>query len=258
MLTQDIFKRTELLVGTDSLNRIRQASVILFGVGGVGSWCAEALVRSGIQKLTLVDFDEVCVTNINRQLMATTKTIGQKKVEVLKQRLLDINPEAEVVCIQKIYSKDNSAGFELQNYDYIVDAIDSLDNKVNLILEACKVSGVLFSSMGAALKLDPTAVKTAEFWKVNTCPLAAALRRKMKKGEKPAKKFICVYSDEVQVNKQANLAEEIAGKEIDCSGLADETLAKKGQPNGTAVFVTASFGLTLASLIIKDIISSIK
>lgn len=254
-MIQDIFRRTELLVGTNGLTKIQETKVILFGVGGVGSWCAEALLRSGIQHMTLVDFDEVCVTNINRQLMATTKTVGQKKVEALKQRLLDINPEANILCLQKIYSKENVADFQLHSYDYIIDAIDSLDNKLNLILEANKVSGTLFSSMGAALKLDPTAVKTAEFWKVNTCPLAAALRRKMRKGEKPAKKFTCVYSDEIQENRQTDLTDKFVGKEIDFTGLADETLSKKGQANGTTVFVTATFGLTLASLVIKDILN---
>ena len=250
---KDIFKRTELLLGTETLNKVQTKRVIVFGIGGVGSWCAEALVRTGIEHITIVDFDDVCVTNVNRQLIATTKTVGQKKVEVLKQRLLDINPEVEVTAIQKIYSAENYESFELETYDYIIDAIDSLENKVHLIQAATKTNATFYSSMGAALKMDPTKIKVSEFWKVQGCPLGAALRRKMRKGDKPSKKFLCVYSDELLENKQVNIASEISGTSVDSSGLADNTLGKKGQPNGTLVFVTATFGLTLASLVIKDI-----
>lgn len=250
---KNIFKRTELLLGTENLKNIHSKKVILFGVGGVGSWCAEALVRTGIEHLTIVDFDNVCETNVNRQLMATTKTVGLKKVEVLKERLLDINPDANILALQKIYSVDNYESFDLDSYDYIIDAIDSLENKAHLIRTATKTSATFFSSMGAALKMDPTKVKVAEFWKVQGCPLAAALRRKMRQGEKPAKKFRCVYSDELVKNKQQEIASEISGKSEDSSGLADHTLGKKGLPNGTLVFVTAAFGLALASLVIQDI-----
>lgn len=248
-----IFKRTEILLGSDALKRIKEKKVIIFGVGGVGSWCAEALIRSGIEHLTIVDFDEVCETNINRQLMATTATIGEKKVEALKKRLIEINPNAEVNTIQAIYSKENYNEFKIQNYDYCIDAIDSLDNKIHLMQTACKTSTALFSSMGAALKMDPTKVRVAEFWKVKGCPMAASLRRKIKKSQPFEKKFLCVYSEELIKNKQTDVAQSIRGTSIDSTGLADETLAKKGQANGTVVFVTATFGLTLASLVIQDI-----
>lgn len=254
MANQEIFKRVELLLGNDNLEKIEKARVIVFGVGGVGSWCAESLVRTGIIHITLVDFDVVCVTNINRQLMAMNSTVGQKKVEVLQSRLIDINPLVEVEAIDAIFSSENAESFNLDSYDYVVDAIDSLDNKVKLIQLATKSSATLFSSMGAALKLDPTRVKVAEFWKVNTCSLASSLRRKFRKTELPATKFMCVYSDEKLENKGREIAEEIVGTSIDSSGLADSTLAKKGLPNGTVVFVTAAFGLALASLIINDII----
>lgn len=241
------FQRAELLLGTDTLEDIHTKKVIIFGIGGVGSWCAEALVRTGIQHLTIVDFDIVCESNINRQLMATSKTVGQKKIEVLRERLLDINPKAEITAIQKIYSTENFESFNLDSYDYIIDAIDTLDNKVHLMQTATKTNATLFSSMGAALKLDPTKVKTAEFWKVQGCPLAASLRRKFRTQEKPSKKFLCVYSDELVKNRTID-------KDIEkASGLADDTLSKKGQPNGSLVFVTATFGLALASLVIQDI-----
>ena len=174
-----IFRRNELLLGGETMERIARKRVVIFGVGGVGSWCAESLVRSGIRQLTIVDSDHVSITNINRQLMATTKTVGQVKVDALKERLLTINPEAEITALQQIFSEETADGFQLETYDYIIDAIDSLKDKAALILLACQTKAKLFSSMGAALKLDPTRIQTAEFWKVKGDPLARALRNKL-------------------------------------------------------------------------------
>ena len=165
-----------MLLGNEAMDRIAQKRVIIFGVGGVGSWCAESLVRSGIRQLTIVDSDRVCITNSNRQLMATTKTVGQVKVDALKERLLSINPKAEITALQQIFSEETAESFELDTYDYIIDAIDSLKDKAALILLACKTKAKFFSSMGAALKLDPTRIKVTEFWKVQGDPLARALR----------------------------------------------------------------------------------
>ena len=175
-IEKGIFKRMELLVGERVMQKTAEARVIIFGVGGVGSWCAESLVRSGVRHLTIVDSDRVCITNVNRQLMATTKTIGRVKVEVLKERLLEINPTAEIVALQKIYDETTAGSFNIGSYDYIIDAIDSLKDKALLILEACKTDSVLLSSMGAALKMDASKIAVAEFWKVKGCPLARALR----------------------------------------------------------------------------------
>ncbi|MDR2854036.1 MAG: ThiF family adenylyltransferase, partial [Prevotellaceae bacterium] len=187
-LEQGFFKRTELLLGSELMQRIATVRVIVFGVGGVGSWCVESLVRSGIKHITLVDSDRICVTNINRQLMATYKTVGQVKVEMLKQRMLEINPKVEITALQQIYSAETADSFHIETYDYIIDAIDSLENKALLIKEACKTKARLFSSMGAALRIDPLRVQAAEFWKVQGCSLAAALRRKFKKtNDFPAK-----------------------------------------------------------------------
>ena len=180
-IEKGIFQRTELLLGKAKMDALRQKRVIIFGIGGVGSWCAESLVRSGISQLTIVDSDRVCVTNINRQLMATTKTVGEVKTDVLKERLLEINPTADITAIQKIYSPETYETFNLESYDFIIDAIDSLSNKMHLIQEATKTNAVFFSSMGAALKMDPTRIRVAEFWKVQGCPLAAALRGKIRK-----------------------------------------------------------------------------
>ena len=200
-MKQEIFSRTELLLGKETTASIADKRVIIFGVGGVGSWCAESLVRSGIQHLTIVDSDHVCVTNINRQLMATTETVGRPKVEVLKERLLTINPDAEINALQQVYCAETAASFHIETYDYVIDAIDSLDNKAMLIRHACDTPATLFASMGAALKMDPLQIDIAEFWKVKGCPLAKALRQKFKKSKQfPSKKFKCVYSEELLEN----------------------------------------------------------
>ena len=180
-IEQDIFNRTKRLVGDRVMESIFQKRIILFGVGGVGSWCAESLVRSGIRHLTIVDSDNVSITNVNRQLMATTKTVGKVKVEVLKNRLLEINPNASINARAELYEESNSDQFQLDTFDYIIDAIDSLENKMQLLWHATRTKATVFSSMGAALKMDPTRIKVAEFWKVAGCPLARALRDKFKK-----------------------------------------------------------------------------
>ena len=237
-----IFRRNELLLGDKTMEHIAQQRVIIFGVGGVGSWCAESLVRSGIRLLTIVDSDRVCVTNINRQLMATTKTVGQVKVDALKERLLTINPKAEITALQQVFSEETADSFQLDSYDYIIDAIDSLKDKATLILLACKTKARLFSSMGAALKLDPTRIKVTEFWKVKGDPLARALRNRFKKDKVfPKHKFLCIYSDELLVNKG-------------CPPEDDEVPSpfNKPQTNGSLAHITAIFGFMLAGLVIQD------
>ena len=224
---QEIFQRSELLLGAEAMSRIAEKRVIVFGVGGVGSWCAESLVRSGIKHLTIVDSDIVCTSNINRQLMATTETVGQGKVEVLKERLLSINPSAEITAIHEFFTAETAESFHLDTYDYIIDAIDSLKDKAHLILMACQTEATFFSSMGAALKLDPTHIKIAEFWKVQGDPLARVLRKKFKHdGQYPARKFLCVYSDEL--------------------------IEPKGEGKGSLVHITAIFGHMLAGLVVQD------
>ena len=242
-IEQEIFNRTKRLVGDEILESIFQKRVILFGVGGVGSWCAESLVRSGIMELVLVDSDRVCVTNVNRQLMATTKTVGKVKVEVLKERLLEINPNANIVALQEIYEEANTEKFQLGTFDYIIDAIDSLENKMQLLWHATRTKATVFSSMGAALKMDPTRIKVAEFWKVAGCPLARALRDKFKRKKlNLAKKVKCVYSDE--------LLENLGG--IPKNDSAPDEFHKVAY-NGTMAHATAIFGFTLAGLVMQDI-----
>ena len=238
---ESLFSRTTLLIGDEAMKQIAEVRVILFGIGGVGSWCAESLIRSGIRYLTIVDPDTIQVTNINRQLPATMQTIGQPKVDVLKSRLSTINPEAYITAIQLMFNAKTADTFDLCSYHYIIDAIDSLENKANLIRMATQTQATFFSSMGAALKMNPSKIQVAEFWKVHGCPLAAALRRKFKKEILPARKFLCVFSDELLDNK-----EDLFETKTDCP---------KAKTNGSIVHITAIFGFTLAGLIMQDLIS---
>ena len=261
MALQPIFRRAELLLGDEVMSSIGQKRVIIFGVGGVGSWCAESLVRSGITHLTIVDSDRVCITNINRQLMATSKTVGQVKVEALKERLLSINPQAEITALQQIFTAETADSFDIGSYDYIIDAIDSLKDKTLLILMATQTQAKFYSSMGAALKLDPTRIKTAEFWKVQGDPLARALRKRFKRdGQYPKRKFQCVYSDELLENKGHNATCGMCPKAKvgpgDPTLLNHEWCSSKAQINGTLAHITAIFGFMLAGLVIQDIAHS--
>ncbi len=239
------FKRTELLLGKELMEKIAEKRVILFGVGGVGSWCAESLIRSGIRQLSIVDSDRVCPSNLNRQLMATQSNMGRMKVEALKERLLDINSQAEIKAFEQIYCAETAASFRIDTYDYVIDAIDSLSHKAHLIRETCNRSkAVFFSSMGAALKMDPSRIQVAEFWKVKGCPLAAALRRKLRNGEMPVRKFQCVFSDELLPNRGEATAE------LDWE---DGWTGSKARTNGTLAHTTAIFGFTLAGLLIQSL-----
>lgn len=232
-----MFNRSSLLLGEEAMNRLKSDRVIIFGVGGVGSWCAEALVRTGLTHLTIVDFDRVSVSNINRQLMATVSSLGSLKVEALKQRLLDINPEAEIEARSELFDESTADSFALETFDYIIDCIDSLKDKALLIERSTSSGRRFYSSMGAALKLDSSKIKVAEFWKVKGCPLARALRQRFKRTHHfPARKFQCVYSEELIENKVDVESEEV------------------GRVNGSLMHITAIFGLTLAGLVIKDMV----
>ncbi|MBQ3767060.1 MAG: tRNA threonylcarbamoyladenosine dehydratase [Bacteroidales bacterium] len=239
---KEIFNRAELLLGAGVLERLAAVRVILFGVGGVGSWCAEGLIRSGVVHLTLVDADCVAPSNINRQRMATIRTVGRSKVEALRDQLLEINPEADIKTLHARFNEASASSFGLDGYDYIIDAIDALKDKASLILHACATPATFFSSMGAACKIDPTQVRVAPFWEVRGCPLGAMLRKKLRKaGTLPEKGFLCVYDEELL----PNLGEDTA--------LPEELKFDKAAHNGSLVTVTAAFGFTLASLVIGDV-----
>ena len=241
---REIFNRSLLLMGEDGMKRLASLRVIVFGVGGVGSWCAESLVRSGVGHITIVDSDKVCITNINRQAMATTKTVGQVKVEALKGRLLEINPSVNIDARQQIFCEETAGEFDLDSYDYIVDTIDSLKDKLLLIELACRSKARFISSMGAALKMDPTKVQVAEFWKVKGCPLARALRQRFNKMKRrPARKFQCVFSEELLQNRA------MEGRMVSDGSMT----FRKVQTNGSIMHITAIFGLTIAGLIINEV-----
>lgn len=248
---EEIFDRTALIAGDEMMKRLSETSVILFGVGGVGSWCAEALVRTGIGRLTIVDSDTVAVSNINRQLPATTATVGEVKVEVLRERLLQINPYADIRAIRGIYSPETAPDFKIEEYDYAIDAIDSLQNKADLILRCTTPETAprraFYSSMGAALKLQAGEISTAEFRKVTGCPLARALRNRFKKeGRMPRRKFTCVYSPERLSNRKSAEVPTEASE-------SDTWTARKASVNGTFAHTTAIFGFTLAGLLVENI-----
>lgn len=232
---EGLFERSELLLGQSAMQKLRSARVILFGVGGVGSWCAEGLVRSGVENLTIVDFDQVAPSNVNRQLEATSSTIGLSKVECMRRRLLEINPEAQIEAVEMRFSEERAEEFELARYDVIIDAIDSLKDKIALLLAASRTEAKVFSSMGAALKLDPSRVRVAEFWQVRGCPLGAMLRKRMRQaGTVPQKEILCVYDDEVLENKGV--------------------CAEGTRINGSLVHITSIFGMTLCGLVIQSLL----
>lgn len=257
-LEQGMQRRTELLLGGDNLSRIQSARVLIFGIGGVGSWCAEALVRSGIRHITVVDSDRVCVTNCNRQLLATSKTIGQVKVEVLRDRLLELNPNADVVALQQIYDASTADSFHMDSYDFVIDAIDSLAQKCDLILRATSLpkSVTFISSMGAALRTDPFQVRKAEFWNVKGDPLARAIRKRFKSMKvSPARKFWCVYSEELPMT---NLGENhsCGTDACICSQRQSEHdwNKSKAQINGSLCHITAIFGMSIAGIVLNTLI----
>ncbi|MCH5326655.1 MAG: tRNA threonylcarbamoyladenosine dehydratase [Duncaniella sp.] len=260
-----VLNRARLLLGDDAMERLSDAKVIIFGVGGVGSWCAESLVRSGVSQLTIVDSDRVCITNINRQLMATVATVGQVKVDALKEHLLLINPSAQIETHQQIFCAETADDFKLEQYDYVVDCIDSLKDKALLIEMATRTRCRFYSSMGAALKLDPTRVKVGEFWTVKGCPLARALRNRFKRSKRfPSKKFLCVYSDELLENKGCEgtcgtehcMCPKAASGPGDAALLNHEWCSSKAQINGSLMHITSMFGVILGGLVIEDIVKT--
>lgn len=243
----EIFNRTARLLGPESMDRIGRSRVIIFGIGGVGSWAAEALVRTGVGHLTLVDADRVAVTNINRQDEATVLTVGDVKVEAMARRLREINPDVSLDLLEKRYSAETAPDFDLESYDFVIDAIDSLADKATLIRNMSETQRPgLASSMGAALRLDATRVKVAEFWKVQGCPLAAALRSRFRKnGIKLLRKVDCVYSDEPPAANLGPVAEEDTAMSYG-----------KAAVNGSLCHITATFGMNLAGLAIRHILST--
>ena len=192
MLNQ--FSRTQLLLGKDNMDRLAEAKVAIFGIGGVGGYVAEALARSGVGSFVLVDDDKVCLTNLNRQIIATRKTVGKYKAEVMRDRILEINPDAEVEVRKCFYLPENADEFDFNEYSYVVDAVDTVTAKLEIIMRAKECGVPVISSMGAGNKLDPTKFQVADIYKTSMCPLAKVMRRELKK--RGVKKLKVVYSTE--------------------------------------------------------------
>ncbi|WP_069997364.1 tRNA threonylcarbamoyladenosine dehydratase [Cellulosilyticum sp. I15G10I2] len=243
------FSRTEMLIGTEGLNQLKQSSVAVFGIGGVGTYTVEALVRSGVGRLILVDDDDVCLTNINRQLHATRKTVGKPKVEVMKERVLEINPKAEVLAFRELYNAESAGRLLSADYSYVVDAIDMVTSKIDMI-QRCQAMGIpIISAMGAANKLDPTQLEVTDIYKTSMCPLAKVMRHELKKRD--IKKLKVVYSKEKPI-KPIELG---GGCKTECICTNKErTCVERRHIPGSVAFVPAVAGLILAGEVIKDII----
>ena len=252
MILNPLFQRLELLTGPDTMAALGNSQVMVFGLGGVGSWCAEALVRSGIGGISLVDFDTVCISNTNRQIQALSGTIGRLKAEVLGERLKDINPECKIKTFPHVFSKSTADRFDFNEADYIIDAIDMLDSKLDLIEAAFSYEKTIFSSMGMAFKLDPTQIRVADIWKSSACPLARLVRQGLRKRGFNGH-FQVVYSPErLPLVGVGETVDESFGQASEACA-AGEASGSIKKPIGSAVPVTAAAGMTLASLVIRDI-----
>lgn len=244
------FSRSELLIGIEGLNKLKESNVAIFGIGGVGTFAVEALARTGVGKFTLVDDDDICLTNINRQIHATISTVGKSKVEVMKERILDINPKIEVITFKELYNTDSAERLLTQKYDYVIDAIDMVTAKIDLIVR-CKEKNIpIISSMGAGNKLDPTKFQVEDIYNTSICPLAKVIRKELRK--RGVKDLKVVYSKEkpliplqIDENCKANCI---------CTN-KDRTCAAKHQIPGSIAFVPSVVGLILASVVVRDLIN---
>lgn len=244
------FSRTEMLIGTDGLNKLKESKVCVFGIGGVGTFVVEGLVRSGVSKFVLVDDDDICLTNINRQIHATRKTIGKPKVIVMKERILEINPKAEVIIYQELYNKDSAEKLLSDDYSYVVDAIDMVSSKIDLIERCYNRNIPIISSMGAGNKLNPTMLEVDDIYKTSVCPLARVMRKELR--NRGIKKLKVIYSKEESL-KPIQLKSDCTTNCI-CPN-KDRTCVERRQIPGSVAFVPSVAGLIIASEVVKDLIS---
>ena len=248
MLNQ--FSRTELLLGKEAMNKLENSRVAVFGIGGVGGYVCEALVRSGVGTFDLIDDDKVCLTNLNRQIIATRKTVGQYKTEVMRDRILDINPKADVRIHNCFYFPENAADFDFSEYDYVVDAVDTVTAKIELIMRAKEAGTPVISSMGAGNKLDASAFRVADIYKTKVCPLAKVMRRELKK--RGVKKLKVVYSEEQPIRPIEDMAISCRSHCICPPGAAHKCTERRDIP-GSVAFVPSVVGLIIAGEVIKDL-----
>ena len=244
------FSRTELLLGKPAMEHLAKCRVAVFGIGGVGGYVCEALARSGVGAFDLIDDDKVCESNINRQIIATTKTVGKYKTDVMQERILDINPDAEVNTYKCFFLPENASDFPFDKYDYVVDAIDTVTAKIELVMQCQKAGVPIMSSMGAGNKLDPTKFRVADIYKTQMDPLAKVMRRELKK--RGVKKLKVVYSEEEAIHPIGT------GDNQDDGSTAPETErpgSKRRATPGSTAFVPSVAGLIIAGEVIKDLTS---
>lgn len=248
MLNQ--FSRTQLLLGEEAMDRLKRSRVAVFGVGGVGGYVCEALVRSGVGAFDLIDDDKVCLTNLNRQIIATRKTVGQYKVDVMKNRMLEINPDVDVRLYKCFFLPENAADFPFEEYDYIVDAVDTVTAKIELVMRAKASNVPIISAMGAGNKLDPGRFKIADIYDTSVCPLARVMRRELKK--RNVRSLKVVYSDEQPIRPIEDMSISCRTHCICPPGAEHKCTERRDIPGSTA-FVPAVAGLMIAGEIVKDL-----
>ena len=247
----DQFSRTQLLVGKEAMDRLANSRVAIFGIGGVGGYVVEALARSGVGTLDLIDDDKICLTNLNRQIIATRSTIGKYKVDVAKARVLDINPKGTVNTYQTFYVPETAEQFDFSQYDYVVDAIDTVTGKINLVMQAQQTNTPIISSMGAGNKMDPTAFRVADIYKTSVCPLAKVMRRELKK--RGVKKLKVVYSEEKPLTPIEDEAISCKSHCVCPPGTVRKCTQRRQVP-GSNAFVPSVVGLIIAGEVIKDLV----
>ncbi|MBR1572249.1 MAG: tRNA threonylcarbamoyladenosine dehydratase [Lachnospiraceae bacterium] len=249
MLNQ--FSRTQLVFGADNMERLKNARVAVFGVGGVGGYTVEALARSGVGTLDLIDDDKVCLTNINRQILATRKTVGKYKVDVAKERVQEINPDAVVNTYKMFYLPETQDQFNFEDYDYVVDAIDTVTGKIQLVMQAQEAQTPIISSMGAGNKINPAQFEVTDIYKTSVCPLAKVMRKELKK--RGVKKLKVVYSKEKPIKPVEDMSISCRTNCICPPGAARKCTDRRDIPGSTA-FVPSTVGLIIAGEVIKDIL----
>ena len=246
----DAYSRMEILLGQNGVNCLSSAKIAVFGLGGAGSYVVEALARCGVGSLTLVDYDTVSLTNINRQIYATQKTVGKYKVDVAKERILEINPQANVNIFKTFYSPETADLFDFNNYDYVVDAIDTVTGKIELVMNADKTGTPIISSMGAGNKLNPAEFEVADIYKTSVCPLAKVMRHELRK--RGIKKLKVVYSKEKPITPIEDMAISCKAHCICPPGTARKCTQRRHVP-GSNAFVPPVVGLIIAGEVIKDL-----
>ena len=253
MLTQ--FARTELLLGKDAMDVLKNSRVAVFGVGGVGGYVCEALVRSGVGAFDLIDDDKVCLTNLNRQIIATRKTVGKYKVDVMEERIHDINPDAQVRVHKCFFLPENADEFPFDEYDYVVDAVDTVTAKISLVMKAQEKNIPIISSMGAGNKLDGSQFRVADIYKTKVCPLAKVMRRELKK--RSVKKLKVVYSEEMPTRPVEDMAISCRTNCICPPGAQHKCTERRDIP-GSVAFVPSVAGLIIAGEVVKDLTAGAK